>query len=71
MKTLIKTITSVTSEGVGFGLTEQARLHGRLETKTWWVSWDTIGKALFKDQYSDAVSVKDLKAERGEPQNEE
>ena len=64
MKTLIKKINSVNSEGVSFTLTEKASLSGGLITDQWYVSWDKIGRALFKDQYSDAVDVKDLDLER-------
>lgn len=70
MKTLIKEIVNVNSEGVSFVLTEKATLGSRLSTKQWWVSWDKIGRALFKDQYSNATSVKDLKIERGEVQTD-
>lgn len=66
MKTLIKEIINVNSEGVSFRLTEKAALNGELSTDQWHVSWDKIGKALFKDQYSDVESVKDLKIKRGE-----
>lgn len=65
MKTLIKEIVNVNSEGVSFKLTEKASLNGGLSTDQWFVSWDKVGRALFNDQYSDAVSVKDLKIERG------
>jgi hypothetical protein len=71
MKTLIKEIVNVSSEGVSFKLTEKASLTGGLSTDQWYVSWDKIGRALFNDQYSDAVSVKDLKIERGESTQEE
>ena len=70
MKTLIKEIISVDSEGVGLELTEKASLNGGLKAKQYWVSWDKIGKALFGDQYSDAVSVKDLQKVRGEIQQQ-
>lgn len=66
MTTLIKEIVNVSSEGVSFKLTEKASLNGGLSTNQWFVSWDKIGRALFKDQYSDAITVKDLKIERGE-----
>lgn len=65
MKTLIKKITSTNAEGVTFRLTEPASLNGGLKTTQWYVSWDNIGKALFGDQYSDAVTVEDLDKERG------
>ena len=64
MKTLIKEIANVNSEGVSFKLTEKASLNGGLSTDQWYVSWDKIGRALFGEQYSDAVSVKDLRIER-------
>ena len=64
MKTLIKEITNVNSEGVSFTLTEKASLNGGLSTDKWWVSWDKIGRALFQEQYTDAISVKDLNTER-------
>ncbi len=66
MKTLIKKIVNVNSEGVSFQLTEKAALNGGLSTDQWYVSWDKIGRALFGEQYSDAVDVEDLKIERGE-----
>lgn len=66
MKTLIKEIVSVNSEGVSFNLTEKASLNGGLSTDQWYVSWDKIGRALFGEQYSDAVSVEDLRIERGQ-----
>lgn len=65
MKTLIKTIAHVDSEGVTFVLTEKASLGGTFKAKQWNVSWDNIGRALFKEQYSDAESVKELQTERG------
>lgn len=66
MKTLIKNISNVNSEGFSFRLTEKAKLiHGGISTKEWWVSWDAVGEALFKEQYSDATSVKELTLERG------
>ena len=65
MKTLIKKITSVNSEGVGFELTEKASLNGSsFQTKEWWVSWDKIGAGLFGPEYSDAESVIELQLER-------
>jgi len=66
MKTLIKKITNVDSEGFAFELTESASLNGLISTKEWWVSWDEVGKALFKEQYSDEENVKELRVERGE-----
>ena len=66
MRTLIKEIINVNSEGVSFKLTEKASLTGGLSTDQWFVSWDKIGRALFKEQYSDAITVKDLRIERGE-----
>jgi len=67
MKTLIKEIINVSSEGVSFKLTEKASLTNEgLSTNQWYVSWDKIGRALFGDQYSDSVNVKDLKIDRGE-----
>ena len=66
MKVLIKKIVNVNSEGVSFTLTGKASLNGGLSTDQWYVSWDKIGRSLFKDQYSDAVSVEDLRIERGE-----
>jgi len=64
MKTLIKEIVNISSEGVSFKLTVKASLNGGLSTNQWYVSWDRIGRALFKDQYSDTVIVKDLRIER-------
>lgn len=66
MKVLIKEIVNISSEGVSFKLTGKAALNGGLSTDQWYVSWDKIGRALFKDQYSDAVSVADLQIERKE-----
>lgn len=67
MKTLIKEIGKINSEGISFTLTNKASLNeGGLSTTHWYVSWDRVGRALFGDQYSDAVDVKDLKVERGE-----
>lgn len=65
-KVLIKEIVNVSSEGVSFKLTGKASLNGGLSTDQWYVSWDKIGRALFSDQYTDAVTVKDLKVDRGE-----
>ena len=65
MKTLIKEIVGINSQGVSFNLTERAQLNGGLNTKKFNVSWDTIGKALFRGQYSDAESVKVLNSDRG------
>lgn len=69
-QTLVKQIGKVTTEGVSFTLTEPVSLNGGLSTEQWYVSWDEIGKALFGDQYSDAVTVKDLREQRGEATNE-
>jgi hypothetical protein len=66
MKTMIKSIKNVSSEGISFTLTEKASLNGGLSTDQWFVSWDKIGRSLFKEQYSDAVSVTDLMIEREE-----
>jgi hypothetical protein len=66
MKVLIKEIVNVSSEGVSFKLTGKAALNGGLSTDQWYVSWDKIGRALFKDQYINAVSVSDLQIERKE-----
>lgn len=66
MKVLIKEIVNVNSEGVSFKLTGKASLNGGLSTDQWYVSWDKIGRSLFKDQYSDSVVVADLRIERGE-----
>jgi len=63
LKTLIKKIVKTNSEGVCFELTQEASLVS-LKSKIWWVSWDKIGKVLFKDQYSDKTSVKELQTER-------
>jgi len=65
MKTIIKEIGTITTQGVSFKLTEKASLDGGLRTVDWSVSWDKIGKALFKEQYTDAESVKDLNDGRG------
>ena len=70
MTTLIKEVLNVNSQGVSFVLTEKASLNGRLSTEQWYVSWDAIGKLLFKEQYSDCVDVKDFRFERGEESNE-
>jgi len=51
MKTLIKEIVNVNSEGVSFRLTEKASLTGGLSTEQCYVSCDKIGRALFKEQY--------------------
>lgn len=68
MKTLIKEITSVTSQGVGFRLTEKGQLgnSGGLNSKNWFVSWDCVGRALFREQYSDSMTVAELRLEREE-----
>ena len=67
MKTLIKEIKNVNSEGISFTLTQKAALNaGGLSTDQWFVSWDKIGHALFGEQYSDAVSVAELRVERSE-----
>ena len=62
----IRNIVSITPEGVAFELTVPAQLNGGISTKQWYVSWDRIGRSLFKDQYSDAISVDDLQIERKE-----
>lgn len=66
MSTLIKEITNIDAQGVGFTLTEKVPLNGGMSAKQWWVSWDHIGKALFGEDYSDAESVKELRIARGE-----
>ena len=63
MKTLIKKV-GTNSEGATFILTEKASMGGTFKAKQWNVSWDAIGRALFGDQYSDAVSVKEYQDER-------
>jgi hypothetical protein len=66
-KTLIKSVTNVSAEGISFELTSKAQMNGRgLATKNWYVSWDKIGSALFGDQYSDSVTVAELNAERSD-----
>ena len=65
MKVLIKEIINVNSNGVSFELTGKAALNGSLKADKWTVSWDKIGKSLFKEQYSDALDVSELRAERG------
>lgn len=52
MTVRIKDIVTTTSTGVSFTLTGKASLNGGMSTDVWWVSWDKIGKALFKEQYS-------------------
>ena len=70
-KTLIKSVTNVSAEGVSFELTSKAQISGRgLAAKNWYVSWDKIGSALFGEQYSDAVTVAELNAERSDKQAE-
>ena len=64
MKTIIKEITNITSEGVSYNLTEKASLTGEFESASWFVSWDKVGAALFGDQYTDATSVKELNTTR-------
>lgn len=65
-KVLIKNFSNVTSEGITLHLTEKTSLKtGQLQGKTFWVSWDKIGQALF-DNYSTEESVKDLRASRSE-----
>jgi len=67
MKTIIKEIGNVNHEGVSITLTEKAKLNPNgIATKTWWVSWDKIGFALFGEQYTDSTSVKDLDSDRNE-----
>ena len=66
MKTLIKKILNVSSEGVSFTLAGNASLDGGLPAEQWYVSWDKIGRALLKEQYSDTVDVEYLRIERGE-----
>lgn len=64
-KTIIKSVNTITAEGVSFTLSGSASLNGGLSTKEWYVSWDAIGKALFREQYSDAQTVKELDGARG------
>ena len=64
MTAVIKETVSISSEGVTLRLSEKAALNGGLRTNQWFVSWDKIGRALFKDQYTDAVNVKDLQIDR-------
>ncbi len=65
MTAIIKEIVSISSEGVTLKLSERVALNGGLRTDQWFVSWDKIGRALFKDQYSEAITVKGLQIERG------
>ena len=66
-QTLIAKVFNVNSEGVSLELTQPACLDRGMAAKQWRVSWDAIGKALFKEQYLDCdMSVADLKIERGE-----
>lgn len=64
MSVLIKGISNVNSEGVTLELTQKAMLHTGISTDVWRVSWDKIGEALFKDQYSNTVSVAGRNIER-------
>ena len=64
MTAIIKEIVSMSSEGVTMRLSEKVALNGTLRTDQWFVSWDKIGRALFKDQYTDAVNVKNLQTDR-------
>lgn len=67
MKVLIKEITNVNTDGVSFKLTDKAGMNSEtFKSKTWFVSWDKIGRSLFGDQYSDAYTVADLRLARGE-----
>jgi hypothetical protein len=61
MDTIITKVTGVTSEGVGFELSKPSRIKGRdgLKTKTWWVSWDLIGRQVFEG-YTNLDTVKSL-----------
>ena len=63
-KTIIKSF-STTPSGVNLELTVKASLNvGRMKTKSWFVSWDKVGKALFGEQYSDAITIEDLNKHR-------
>lgn len=64
MKALIKGISNVDSEGVTLVLTKPVSYGGTFKSKTWIISWDELGRLLFKDQYIDAVSVDKLQAIR-------
>ena len=64
-KTIIKSF-SATASGVNLELTVKASLNGgRIKTKSWFVSWDKVGKALFGEQYSDSITVEELNKDRG------
>lgn len=67
MSVIIKTINSVTSQGVSFSLNKAARLNddGML-AKEWYVSWDKVGRELFGAEYTDAETVKELDTIRGD-----
>lgn len=38
-------------EGISLILNKPIPMTGTLKSKTWWVSWDKIGEALFGDEY--------------------
>lgn len=48
----IESVKNETTEGITLVLNEPTALNNGLKSKTWWVSWDKIGEALFKDQYN-------------------
>jgi hypothetical protein len=67
MGVLIKEITRIDSEGVAFKLTGKASLDkSGFAADQWYLSWDKIGRVLFKGQYSNANTVRELRIERGD-----
>ena len=58
MKTIIKSFSNVTSEGITLHLNTKTSLKtGNIKSDEFWVSWDKIGNLLFKE-YTEEESAK-------------
>ena len=57
---IIKGFSNVTKEGVVLELNQKAKLRtGFIESKEFFISWDKIGSALFKD-YTESIDFDHL-----------
>ena len=63
---IITSFSNVTAEGLTLHLNKKTSLKtGNIKRKSFWISWDKIGKLLFED-YTDEVEVKERKELRGQ-----
>lgn len=71
MKAIITGFSNITSEGVTLHLNRRTTLkNGSVSSKTFWVSWDRIGRYLF-DDYTEESGVTERNALREAIKQEE